>query len=140
MVRIVVVVVVRTHSNTLTLKQYYRELTDEACDIVREYAKKFSNIVECVKSNPAAKDYTSAEMFEKQDIEEFLKWKRNLPSDRLPLVPVDSVTMPQSGVKACETALNVVAKQDRKKSKVLDGKWYVDLKCLAFITNNTHKI
>ena len=101
--------------------------------------KKFSNIVECVKSNPAASDYTSAEMFEKQDIEEFLKWKRNLSSDRLPLVPVDSVTMPQSGVKACETALNVVAKQDRKKSKVLDGKWYVDLKCLAFITNNTNK-
>ena len=104
--------------------------------------KKFSNIVECVKSNPAARDYTSAEMFEKQDIQEFLKWKRNLSSDRLPLVPVDSVTMPQSGVKACETALNVVAKQDRKKSKVLDGKWYVDYLhlYLAFITNNTHKI
>lgn len=100
------------------------ELTDDACAIVREYTKKFSHIVESVKSNPAAKDYACTEMFEKHDIESFLKWKRNLPSDRLPLVPVDSVTMPQSGVKACETALNVVAKQDRKKSKVLDGKWY----------------
>ena len=77
MVRIIVVIVVlHTHSllkqhspsnNTTTGNSPTKHVT------LFEYAKKFSNIVECVKSNPAAKDYTSAEMFEKQDIEEFLK-------------------------------------------------------------------
>ena len=112
--------------NNKNVKSHEWELTEEACSIVRDYVKRFPKIVEVVKANPGARDFPVSELFpEKSDgVEVFLKWKRNLRSDRLPLVPVDSVTMPQSGVKACETALNVVAKQDRKKSKVLDGKWY----------------